>query len=160
MKWIPIDGSCCALQLCFWVRSDRWKRWTVVSRKRTAAMRAIYWQLGNVGRFTANGLTGSSWTQKTVNRAFKDLSIDMQLDWFSLKFDWVIFKWHGPALPVTLKEVCRVTCELRASWTTCAQGKLDVQFITGRCPLQGVAIPLAGPLNFTFHLFVGLFLEI
>jgi hypothetical protein len=79
------------LQLCFWVGSDRLKRWTAKSRKLTPAMRAIYWQLGNAGRFTANRLTGSSWTQKIVDGASPELSNDTQPDRFSSKIDRIIF---------------------------------------------------------------------
>jgi hypothetical protein len=55
------------------------------SRKPTAGARAPSGVVAVYGTFAAQRLAGSKWTQKTFDRMFKELSIDVQLDKIQLK---------------------------------------------------------------------------
>ena len=65
-----------AQHIGFWVRDDRTKRSAANSRNVNAEIRAIF-RLPR--HFAAEPSTGSSWTQKIFDRAWKELSTGVQL---------------------------------------------------------------------------------
>ena len=82
-----------AQHIGFWVRDDRTKRSAANSRNLNAEIRAIF-RLPR--RFAAEPSTGSSWTQKNFDRAWKELSTGVQLTGTEMQMSRVNRRKVGP----------------------------------------------------------------
>ena len=69
-----------ALQVCFWVHSERTRRSATNRRERTAGVSAICWGFRAFLWFSPHRLVQSSWTQKTNDRVANELSNDVPMN--------------------------------------------------------------------------------
>ena len=69
-----------ALQVCFWVHSERTRRSATNWRERTAGVSAICWGFRAFLWFSPHRLFQSSWTQKTNDRVANELSNDVPMN--------------------------------------------------------------------------------
>ena len=75
-----IDRPWWALQVCFWVHSERTRRSATNRRERTAGVSAICWGFRAFLWFSPHRLVQSSWTQKTNDRVANELSNDVPMN--------------------------------------------------------------------------------
>ena len=83
--FIPIDSSSRALHFLFWVRDDTANQSAANRRKRTLPAPSLFVMSRISDPFAAHCLTGSSYSQKMIDRVFKAPSTDVQLH--SIRFN-------------------------------------------------------------------------